>query len=959
MLYIPLYIKTEYSILESIIKIKDLVEFAKEKGYKALAITDDNLYGIYEFYKECKKNNIKPIIGLEVTINELKVILYAKGDIGYRNLIKIFENKDNYTIELLNKYNQDLICILPYESYEIYNELKYEDKFIGYKNKKEEEKIKENKIYIRETLYINKNDKIYYLYLKGIKDRKTIEEIKEENDYSLNIETSNIDLTNYKYIYDNCNLKIEKDNNLLPIYEVPDGYDSFSYLKEQCKIGLKKRFGEMVKQVYIDRLKYELKIIKEMGFCNYFLIVMDYVKFAKKNKILVGPGRGSAAGSLVSYVLEITDVDPIKYNLLFERFLNPNRITMPDIDVDFEYNRREEVVDYCIKKYGEKKVAGIITFGTLASRQVIKDVGRVMNLDLKEVDSFAKLIDSKLNLKENYNNEKIKNIIDRNNNIRDLYKISLKLEGIKRHTSVHPAGIVISNKNLDEVLPIIKKDNLYLTCFTMNYLEELGLLKMDFLALKNLTLITNIINDLKKDNINIEFDKIPLNDSKTYKLFMEANTLGIFQFESIGMKSFLKKLKPENLEELSIALALYRPGPMGNIDSFIKRKRNLEKIDYIDDRLKNILKPTYGIIVYQEQIMKISNVMANYSLGEADILRRAMSKKNEEILIKEKDKFISGSIENGYKKEDAIKVYNLILKFASYGFNRSHSYAYAIISYKMAYLKANYPKYFMKNLLDNVIGTISTKEYIYEAKMNDLKILSPDINLSSNLYVVENEGLRFPFSCIKNIGYNTVTSIIEERKNGLFKDIFDFTNRVYSAKVNKNAILNLIIAGCFDSFSINRKTLVENIDIIINYAEIYKELGDDLEKPNLVKYLEYDKKELLNKELEVFGFYLTSHPVSEYKLKDKTLISLNKIKENFDKTVNTVVMVDKINIVNTKSNEQMCFIAGSDELDSIDIVLFPSVYKKYNKFNVGDIIKINGKVEKRFDKYQIVANNIS
>ena len=381
MLYIPLYIKTEYSILESIIKIKDLVEFAKEKGYKALAITDDNLYGIYEFYKECKKNNIKPIIGLEVTINELKVILYAKGDIGYRNLIKIFENKDNYTIELLNKYNQDLICILPYESYEIYNELKYEDKFIGYKNKKEEEKIKENKIYIRETLYINKNDKIYYFYLKGIKDRKTIEEIKEENDYSLNIETSNIDLTNYKYIYDNCNLKIEKDNNLLPIYEVPDGYDSFSYLKEQCKIGLKKRFGEMVKQVYIDRLKYELKIIKEMGFCNYFLIVMDYVKFAKKNKILVGPGRGSAAGSLVSYVLEITDVDPIKYNLLFERFLNPNRITMPDIDVDFEYNRREEVVDYCIKKYGEKKVAGIITFGTLASRQVIKDVGRVMNLD--------------------------------------------------------------------------------------------------------------------------------------------------------------------------------------------------------------------------------------------------------------------------------------------------------------------------------------------------------------------------------------------------------------------------------------------------------------------------------------------------------------------------------------------------------------------------------------------------
>ncbi|MBP3460907.1 MAG: DNA polymerase III subunit alpha [Bacilli bacterium] len=962
MLYIPLYIKTEYSLLDSIIRIKELVKVSKELGYKALAITDNNLFGVYEFYRECIQNDIKPIIGLEVEIDKLKIVLYAKGNVGYKNLIKVYENIDNYSIEILNKYSEDLICILPYESLKLYNDLNkiYKDLFVGYKNKEQQEKTKNYKnIYMKETLYINKNDKIYYLYLKGIKERITINEIDDDSDNYLDINIENIDLINYQYIYDNCDIKIEKDNDLLPIYEVPKGYDAFNYLKEQCKLGLKKRFGERVKKIYIDRLKYELSVIKQMGFCNYFLIVMDYVKFAKESGILVGPGRGSAAGSLVAYVTEITDVDPIKYNLLFERFLNPNRVTMPDIDIDFEYDRREEVIDYCIKKYGEKKVAGIITFGTLASRQVIRDVGRVMDLDPKEIDSFAKLIDSKLSLKENYNNEKIKNILNRNKEMKDLYKISLKLEGIKRHTSVHPAGIVMSNKNLDEVLPIVKKDNMYLTCFTMNYLEELGLLKMDFLALKNLSLITSIINDLKKDNINIEFDKIPLNDIKTYQIFEKANTVGIFQFESEGMKNFLRKLKPNNIEDLSIALALYRPGPMNNIDLFIKRKEGKEKIDYIDDRLEDILKPTYGIIVYQEQIMKISNIMANYSLGEADILRRAMSKKKEEMLLKEKDKFIDGSIKNGFKKETSIKVYNLILKFADYGFNRAHSYAYAIISYKMAYLKANYNKYFMKSLLDNVIGTISTKEYIYEAKINDIKILKPDINLSSNLYIVEKEGLRFPLSCIKNIGYNACITILEERKNGIFKDIFDFVNRVYSMKVNKKTIISLINAGCFDSFNINRKTLIENIDIIINYADIYKELGEDLEKPNLIEYEEYDNKILLNKELDAFGFYLSNHPVQEYKLKDKKLISLNEIKNNFDKLVNIVVVIDKIKIVNTKNNEQMCFITGSDEFDSIDIVLFPKTYQKYNKFNIDDIIKINGRVEKRFDKYQIVVNSIN
>lgn len=961
MLYIPLYIKTEYSLLDSMIKIKDLIKLSKEIGYKALAIADNNLFGVYEFYTECIKNDIKPIIGLEIKIDNYKIVLYAKGNDGYKNLIKIYENIDNINLEILNKYSNDLICIVPFESINLYNDLHklFRDIFIGYKSKEEKEKInKDNIIYMKENLYLNKNDKIYYLYLKGIKDNLTIKEVNITEEYYFNIDIKDIDLSNYKYIYDNCNIKIEKQNDLLPVYKVPVGFDEYSYLKEVCRLGLKKRFGDRISSIYIERIKHELNVIKEMGFCNYFLIVMDYVKYAKENKILVGPGRGSAAGSLVAYALEITDIDPIKYNLLFERFLNPKRVTMPDIDIDFEYNRREEVINYCVNKYGNKKVAGIITFGTLASRQVIRDVGRVMDLDQLEVDSFAKLIDSKLSLDDNYKNPKILNVIKNNKNIEQLYKIALRLEGLKRHTSSHAAGIVMSSKDLDDILPIIKHDNMYLTCFTMNYLEELGLLKMDFLGLKNLNLITSVIENLRKDNISIDFNNIPLDDKETYNIFKNANTVGIFQFESDGMKKFLKKLKPDNIEDLSSALALYRPGPMSNIDSFIRRKQGKEKIDYIDSRLEDILKSTYGIIVYQEQIMKISNVMAGYSLGEADILRRAMSKKNENILIKEKDKFISGSIKNGYSEDIAIKVFNLILKFASYGFNRSHSVAYALISYKMAYLKAHYNKYFMKSLLDNVIGTMITKEYIYEARINDIKVLNPDINLSTDLYEVEKDGLRFPLSSIKNIGSNAVSTILEERKKGEFRDIFDFVNRVYSIKVNKKTIISLIDSGCFDSFNINHRTLIENIDIIINYNDLYKELGEDANKPNLIMYEEFDNKELLNRAFEVFGFYLSNHPITDIKLKDSTLVPLNKIKNYFDKVINIAIIIDKIKIVNTKKNEQMCFISGSDELENIDIVLFPDILKNYPNIKIGDILKVRGRVEKRYDKYQVVVKEI-
>ena len=442
------------------------------------------------------------------------------------------------------------------------------------------------------------------------------------------------DLKNNYKINELCQLELKFNQHLIPHFECPNNYDSYTYLKKLCIRGLKKRFGNQVQRIYIDRLNHELEVINKMGFCDYFLIVWDYVKYAKDQNILVGPGRGSAAGSLVSYLLNITDVDPVKYNLLFERFLNPERISMPDIDIDFEYNRREEVINYCINKYGIKRVAPIITFGTLGSKQVIRDVARTMDVDLKIVDYISKMLNSKLSLLENYNqNNQLKSYLDNKPLLMKLYKVASKLEGLKRHSSVHAAGIVMSNVDLDEIIPLDKKHEIfYTTGYDMDYLEDIGLLKMDFLGIRNLTLITDVLSDIKKLlNVDLKFEQIPLNDPATLAIFTKVNTTGIFQFESEGMKNFLRKLRPTSFEDISAANALFRPGPMQNIDSYIRRKNGKEKIIDIHPDLEDILKPTYGIIVYQEQIMQIASVMAGYSLGEADLLRRAMSKNKKHL----------------------------------------------------------------------------------------------------------------------------------------------------------------------------------------------------------------------------------------------------------------------------------------------------------------------------------------
>lgn len=963
-MYTPLYIKTDNSLLSSLINIDELIKYALKNNISSLSITDNNMYGVIEFYNKCIINNIKPIIGLELTIENKKIILYCIDNNGYKNLIKLSTINSEKTIDYdnLKKYSASLICIVLYKDMDIYETLEkiYEKIYIGYKNEFEYEKIQNtNKVYINQICYLNEFDDIYLKYLTAIKNSQLIENVENvliNNNLILekDLLKLNFDLTNNYEITKMCNIKIEHEDNLIPKFKCPDSLDSYTYLKKLCIDGLKKIFGNTVNKIYVDRLKKELEIINKMGFCNYFLIVWDYVKYAKENSILVGPGRGSAASSLVAYVLNITTIDPIKYNLLFERFLNPERITMPDIDIDFEYRYRDAMVKYVISKYGIKNVAPIITFGTLGAKQAIRDVARTMSIELKMVDNLCKMIDSNLTLLENYNkNLKIKNYISINEELKNLYKVATKIEGLKRHTSIHAAGVVMCDKPLDEIIPLDKSHNdFYVTGYSMEYLESLGLLKMDFLALKNLTLIKDTI-----DELNINFDDIPINDKKAINIFTKANTIGIFQFESEGMINFIKKLKPDNVEDIIASLALFRPGPMNNIDSYIKRKKSIEKIDYIHDDLYDILKDTYGIIIYQEQIMLIASRMASYTLGEADVLRRAMSKKKESILINEKEKFITRSIANGYDEKIATKVYELILKFASYGFNRAHSVSYAMISIKMAYLKANYSLVFMKNLLNMVIGnSIKTNEYIYECKKLNVELTKPDINISEDKYIQKNGKLFFPLNLIKNIGVGAVELILKERHKKQFDDIFDFTNRCYGKIVNRQVIESLIYSGTFDSLNYNKRTLIYNLDVIINYGEIGSLLQDEL-KPIIEEKEEFKQEELMQYELDMFGFYITTHPITKYKIKYNTL-SINEIENEINKDVELVLLVNKVKENTTKKNEKMCFINAMDEVSNIDLVLFPKVYEKNQNINRLDVIHLFGRVEKRFDKVQIIVNKM-
>ncbi len=960
---IPLNIKTNYELLSSIIKIDDLINYALKNNINVLGITDSNLFSFMEFYESCKKNNIKSVIGIDLEVNDIRFILYAKNFEGYQNLCRIVSQKniDSLSLENIKNNKDNLLCVLRNinnESYEILSKV-FDEVYISYNNelnKKDALIISDKVLYMNEILCFNESDYEYLKYLKMIKDGKTIDNIEEYNfeNNSFNLKINSFDLKTNEEFIKLIDLELPKFSFKLPKYKS----NSNEYLKSLCKKGLEKRLNNNVTDIYKNRLLYELDVIENTGFVDYFLIVYDIVLYAKKNNIYVGPGRGSAVGSLVSYSLGIIDIDPLKYNLMFERFLNPNRVSMPDIDIDISDIKREELIEYVRVKYGYDKVANIITFSTLLPKQVLRDVGRVLNISVNKMDTLLSLLKDKDSLEILENNSKYKDLILFNKEYIKLLDISKKLEGLKKHASIHAAGIVIDSEPLTNKVPLFKSGNNILVGFDKKHIEELGILKIDLLSIRNLSIIDEVLNKIKETTGRyISLNDIPIDDHKTIEIFAKAETTGIFQYESSGIRNLIRKMNVKNFDDLVLVIAMFRPGPMSMIPTYLRRREGKEAVTYPVKELEPILKDTLGIMVYQEQLLEILNVMAGYTYAEADVIRSAIKSKNEEILLKERTNFETRSLKLGFNKSDIDNVYNMIVRFANYGFNKSHSVAYAMVGYQMAYLKANFKNIFMINLLNKEIGRESkTKEYIEESKILGLNFSGIDINESCDIYYNKDDKIILPLGIVKNVGDIAIKRILEEKTKEKFKDFLDFCSRCYNNAVNKKVIESLILIGAFDRFNYNKKTLIENLEEIINYSLLCQTLGEDnVIPPEIESSEEYEDSYLLQSESELLGFYFSNHPVTKYK-RNITTTDINKY---YDKNINMILLLESIKEIKTKNNDKMAFLKLSDEYGLIDGVIFPNYYKEiYNLLRKMQVVNIYCKVEKRLNEYQLVVNKI-
>ncbi|HBR18501.1 MAG: DNA polymerase III subunit alpha [Deltaproteobacteria bacterium RIFCSPLOWO2_12_FULL_43_16] len=828
-------------------------------------------------------------------------------------------------------------------------------------------------------------------------------------------------------IAERCNLELKLKEHHLPVFPVPDNGDIDVFFEHQARQGLEKRLkslhdkGEDVESQrwhYYERLEKEIKVVKAMGFPGYFLIVADFIDFAKRSDIPVGPGRGSAAGSLVAYALGITNLDPIKHNLLFERFLNPDRISLPDIDIDFCIEGRDDVIKYVSEKYGKDNVSQIITFGQMKAKAVIRDVGRAMDMPYSDVDKIAKLVPNVLNItiEDAVKQEvRLKELIDKDARVRDLIDVAKTLEGLPRHASTHAAGVVISNKPLIEYLPLYKgpKEEVVTTQYPMKDVEKIGLVKFDFLGLKTLTVIDKVVKLLKSNkNIELDIDNLILDDAETYKLLSSGDTDGIFQLESSGIKELLRKLKPETFEDVMSVVALYRPGPLqsGMVDDFIKRKHGKAQIKYELPQLKDMLANTYGVIVYQEQVMEIAKVLAGFSPGDADVLRKAMGKKLPEEMVIQREKFIEGAKKNKVPQPKAEKIFDLMANFAGYGFNKSHSAAYALIAYQTAYLKAHYPVEFMAALLTSDMGnTDNVIKYIGECRDMGIGILPPDINESKMNFTVTSSSLplwgqissakgglspekggrgriRFGLAAVKNVGEAAIDVILKTREEeGQFTSIVDFCTRVDLRKVNKRVIESLVKCGAFDSMGVKRAQLMVSLDKIMDISQsIQKEkangqisifsamsggrnsaaaLGTDLKSvPKLPQIEEWHEAELLSHEKEALGFYITGHPLEKYAKELKCLANTDTedIKERHDEAdVSIAGIVATVKEINTKKGDRMAFITLEDLKGSVEVIIFSDVYKNASQYFSGDVpILVRGKVDKGEENIKVIASAV-
>lgn len=1022
-----LQIKSAYSMLKSNIDIEKMVQKAKESGFQSLALTDVNtMHGAINFYQACVKQEIQPILGLSISLDvkgfKEEVVLLARNMSGYQQLVQLSSRMQLESIheleleDFLSCLKADaLVIILPIwnvqakkafldqtEKYPIspYRQMKerLKEVYIGLFHEDQIEScglidpsLSSDLVAINDVRFLEKGEHDVLPFLQAIGEGSRIDDSAayddlqrhylqtEEEMGSKFIQHSNC-IKRTKQIADLCQLALKLPLVSLPEYPLPPQIAAHAtqkdYLTQLCIKGVEKRYAHIKKEIY-NRLHHELSVIYKMHFENYFLIVWDFMKYARTHGILTGPGRGSAAGSLVAYVLGITDVDPIKYGLLFERFLNPERITMPDIDLDFPDHKRDEMIQYVKDKYGTDYIAHIVTFGTFGAKQAVRDIGRVMGYTPKELDEFSKRIPSRLNitLAEAYDqSEAFRKIIDQTKRSQQLLHYAQKIEGLPRHTSIHAAGIIISPVAFGKVVPVSwGPDQTLVTQYPANALEELGFLKMDFLGLRNLKLIQEILWRIKKyKGIALDIRRIPLDDAKTYEIFQRGETNGVFQFESQGMRRALRDLQPTEFNDLVALNALYRPGPMEQIPTYIANKRKQIRDDLQIDALRPILSDTYGIIVYQEQIMQIASVMAGFSLADADLLRRAISKKKKEVLDFERTRFIKGTKSKGYDEEIGNKVYDLIVQFANYGFNKSHSVAYSMIAYQLAYLKANYPTEFFVAALSNVMGSEEkTQTYLKEASASGLSIFPPSVLKGQFRFSNQEKGILLGLGNIKGIGRQIANQLLEERKKQPFIDFFDFVSRMSICGYGQKTFETLILAGAMDDFGIDRGILMHNLDSALRYTELIQPFmqGNQMNLFDLKQMVPKPKLDMSNKmseeekgtyEKEFLGFYLTVDPFKKFKKFsfDGRFILLKELQYTTKYLKRFVsVMVQSIRVIKTKKGDQMAFLMLTDSSGTFEAVVFPKVFSKiFLQLRTGSFIVLQCGVDFSREKLQYIVH---
>lgn len=1076
MAFTHLHLHTEYSLLDGAASIKKAVARAKELGMDSLAITDHGaMFGVVDFYKECKKQGIKPIIGCEVYTAARKMtdkevdrdkyqghlILLAKNEVGYKNLIKIVSQgyikgyyyKPRIDKDVLRDHSEGIIALSGCLAGNIQHRLLVKD-YAGAKAEaealleifgpgnfyleiqdqglEEEMAIKDDMIKLSRELnvplvatndvhYVRKEDAKAHDVLLAIQTATTLDDenrmrfpndefyLKSEDEMRKIFAYLPEAVDNTQLVAEACNFDFKFGEYHLPQFIAPDGKTNTAYLRELCESGLHERYGESPSSELYDRLNYELNTIESMGYVEYFLIVWDFINYAKTNGIVVGPGRGSAAGSIVAYCLKITDIDPIRYNLIFERFLNPERVSMPDIDIDFCYERRQEVIDYVTRKYGEGRVSQIITFGTMKAKQAVRDVARALSVSYAKADSIAKAIPFELSMtidKALHTSPELKAMYEEDREAREVIDMAKAIEGMPRHASTHAAGVVISKEPIDEYVPLYLSDKGPATQFTMTTIEELGLLKMDFLGLRNLTVIRDALELIERNHgIKIDFSKMSYDDPAVYEMIASGNTGGVFQLESGGMTQFMKNLKPTCFEDIVAGISLYRPGPMDSIPKYIENKKNPQNIKYVDDALAPILDVTYGCLVYQEQVMQIVRDLGGYSYGRSDLVRRAMSKKKMDVMLEEKEYFIhgktdedgnveiAGCVRNGIPEHAAEEIFNDMVSFAQYAFNKSHAAAYAVVAYETGYLKAHYPVEFMAALMTSVMGDVKQiSRYIRNCSDMGIEVLPPCVSASYKKFSVEDGKIRFGLLGIKNVGEGAIDAIVKAREEkGSASDIFAFISNLDISQVNKKAIESLIKAGACDCLSDNRAAMLSVHETLVESAQntskkniegqmsLFQTASETMNTEaiggKLPDVRPFPRDIQLAMEKEMLGVYLTDHPLKEYeermaRVSSITCDDIAHAEEDAHNGENTVLrdgmscvisgMIAGKKTLITKSSKMMAFIDLEDLYGVCEVVVFPNVYERCASVCEADrVVAVKGTVNFKEDEApKILADEI-